>query len=326
MRIISTPTELITAVPFLLDGQPENALVFIALRDGAVLSAHCAQIPEAKEFDGGEELFADLRASAPEQLLLLAYLPARYEQERSEQLCSEVQELAQKIAPVKDFLVIQRGRWRSFLCRDESCCDQRGQELPDIQSSAIAAERVFQGFLMPTISRPEVPLLNQDGTISLALLASTEREFACSEPALRSKRGVVTLLRLISAFTISKSIDDLRLAAEALIAFTDIHVRDFAIGSHGDENLLLHLSLWQELLDVAPQGYRAPVATVLSLLRYEDGDSEGARATLELALCDDPHYSLAHLLQKTFAAGWPPEAFTTMRHELHPKLRAELLG
>jgi hypothetical protein len=80
------------------------------------------------------------------------------------------------------------------------------------------------------------------------------------------------------------------------------------------------------LLDVAPQGYRAPVATVLSLLRYEDGDSEGARATLELALCDDPHYSLAHLLQKTFAAGWPPEAFTTMRHELHPKLRAELLG
>lgn len=326
MRIISTPTELITAVPFLLDTQPEDALVVIALRDGAVLSALCAQIPEAKEFDGGEELFVELRATAPEQLLLLAYLPKTYQQEQSARLCSATQELAQQIAPVKDFLVIQSGRWRSFLCRDESCCDQSGQELPDIQSSAIAAEHVFQGLLMPTISRPEVQLLNGDGTISLALLAAAQREFARSEPALRSKRGVVTLLHLISSFTLSKSIDDPRLAADALIAFTDIHVRDFAIGSHGDENLPLHLALWHELLEIAPAEYRAPVATVLSLLRYEDGDSEGARATLELALCDDPHYSLAHLLQKTFAAGWPPEAFTTMRHELHPKLRAELLG
>jgi len=55
-------------------------------------------------------------------------------------------------------------------------------------------------------------------------------------------------------------------------------------------------------------------------------DIEGAKRALERALTDDPHYSLAHLLQKTFAAGWPPEAFTTMRHQLHPKLEAELLG
>ena len=119
---------------------------------------------------------------------------------------------------------------------------------------------------------------------------------------------------------------DVELMSQVLGRLMDIQVRDFAIGSHGDENLELHQKLWQALLDIAPLGFRAPVATLLALVHYEGRDSQAARSALERSLCDDPHYSLAHLLQKTFAAGWPPEAFTTMRHELHPKLRAELLS
>lgn len=330
MTIISTPTELITAVPFLLDAHPEDALVFIALRDGAVECAIRRDIPQEWSDEEVDELLVPVQESNPEELLILAYLPPTIEKESSEKFLSELHAQAEEIAPVKDFLIIHGARWRSFLCKDQSCCDPRGQELPDIQSSAIAAEHVFQGLLMPaglrSMRSADSQQVHGDGDLSLHVLSAAHAEVAQSDPALRSKRGVVTLLRLISAFTISNRIEDDRLAAAALVAFTDIQVRDFAIGSHGDENLTLHLSLWSELLAIAPAGYRAPVATVLALLRYENGDSQGARAMLERALCDDPHYSLAHLLQKTFAAGWPPEAFTTMRHELHPKLRAELLG
>ncbi len=326
MTIISTPSELITAVPFLLDAHPDNALVVIALREGAITCALRSDFPEAVTLERSDELFASLRTSDPEELLLLAYLPTPHDSQRCERLCEELQARAEEIAPVKDFLIVQSNRWRSFLCKDQRCCDPNGQQLPDIQSSAIAAEHVFQGRMMPSGLGAHAGARSDDGEVALQLLCQAQERVVASAPELRSKQGVVALLRLISSYTIQKTIDNHELAAAALVALTDIQVRDFAIGSHGDEHLHLHLSLWSDLLAIAPAGYRAPVATVLALLRYEDGDGHGARAMVERALCDDPHYSLAHLLQKTFAAGWPPEAFTTMRHELHPKLRAELLG
>lgn len=320
MTTISTPTDLITAVPFLLNVEPENSLVLIALSQGALELAVQADHPIAPTLTGSEEFFTPLRNSDVDQLLLLAYLPEDFNEEIAPQIWEQLQSLCEEIAPVQDFLIINNGRWRSFLCKDESCCDRLGEVLPDISSSQIAAEHVYNGLPMPAISDNSVP-------IPLAeLISDAQMEFQRCEPAIRSRRGVIALLRLISYFAINHELTNDRVVADALVALSDIQVRDFGIGSHGDENLQLHCELWRALLEIAPEGFRAPVATLLSLVKYESGDITGAGSALERALCDDPHYSLAHLLQKTFAAGWPPEAFTTMRHELHPKLRAELLG
>lgn len=313
MTTISTPTELITAIPFLLNAEPKNSLVAIALTEGALSLAIEVELPRPVEFSGEEEFFESLRNEGIDQLLLLAYLPTDFV-EGDQGIWNGVRERFEKIAPVKDFLIIHDGRWRSVLCTGSGCCDPAGELLPDIQASQMAAEHVFQGLMMP-------PLSSLAGVIRAA-----EREYLRCEPSQRSKRGVIALLRLISYFTLHRTLGDDQLVGDALVALTDVHVRDFAIGSHGDEHLELHLQLWSALLERAPEGFKAPVATLLALLRYESGDRAGAAAALERCLCDDPHYSLAHLLQKTFSAGWPPEAFTTMRHELHPKLRAELLG
>ena len=320
MTTISTPTELITAIPFLLNAQPENSLVAIALSEGALSLAIEVQLPDPLHFSGNEKFFASLQNEKVDQLLLLAYLPTDF-LDNDEKTWERVCEQFEKIAPVKDFLIIQNNRWRSALCFGVGCCDPEGEALPDIQASQMAAEHVYQGLMMPPLSQVGGALSTLDSHIGAA-----EREYLLCEPAQRSKRGVIALLRLISYFTINQRLNDLHIVGDALVALADIHVRDFAIGSHGDEHLELHRQLWSALLDIAPDGFRAPVATLLALLRYESGDRAGASAALELSLCDDPHYSLAQLLQKTFAAGWPPEAFTTMRHELHPKLRAELLG
>lgn len=321
MTTISTPTELITAVPFLLNGAPEECLIFIALSEGAVALAVQAQLPRTPDLDGAEPFFTPLRDNKLDQLLVLAYLPPDFSNEIGDHIWAQLQGHCEKIAPVKDFLIIHQGRWRSFLCKDESCCEPAGEPLPDIASSEFAANHVYQGLLMPPLPPSSV------GRADLSALINHARaEFERCEPSNRSKRGVIALLRLISHFTITRELENQSLVADALIALTDIQVRDFGIGSHGDENLELHRELWRSLLDSAPIGYRAPTATLLALVRYEGGDIEGAKRALERALSDDPHYSLAHLLQKTFAAGWPPEAFTTMRHQLHPKLEEELLG
>lgn len=321
MTTISTPIELLTAVPFLLNTTPKDSLIIIALGEGAVELVIQAELPPNPQITGDEEFFTALGKSSADQLLLLAYLPEEFDEGLNHELWHQLQSRCEQVAPVKDFLLIQGGRWRSFLCIDDGCCDPTGQALPDIESSQIAAEHVFEGRVMPALTPAAVNKFSLLRQIHLA-----ESEFLSCDPQMRSKRGVIALLRLISYYAIERALDDVTLLADALVALNDIQVRDFGIGSHGDEHLALHRELWSALLENAPNGYRAPVATLLSLVSYEAGDSKGARMALERALSDDPHYSLAHLLQKTFAAGWPPEAFTTMRHELHPKLRAELLG
>ena len=81
MTTISTPSELITAVPFLLNTHPENSLVLIALSQGAVEVAIALPLPTATdpstallELTSSAEFLTPIRDVAPDQLLLLAYL------------------------------------------------------------------------------------------------------------------------------------------------------------------------------------------------------------------------------------------------------------
>jgi hypothetical protein len=105
---------------------------------------------------------------------------------------------------------------------------------------------------------------------------------------------------------------------------SDIQVRDYALGSHNDENLSTYLAMWHNLTIIAPTGFIAPVACLFASLVYENGDSELALKAIERALRDDPSYSLAILLRRVFKAGWPPRSFSAMRAELHPKIVATI--
>jgi hypothetical protein len=110
--------------------------------------------------------------------------------------------------------------------------------------------------------------------------------------------------------------------AKVVGRLSDIQVRDFALGSHDDETLENYWQMWSYLIRIAPVGYVAPVATLVAAIAYEKGELGIADLALTRAFEDDPQYSLARLLHRVFAAGWPQQAFASMRHELHPKVCA----
>jgi hypothetical protein len=103
-------------------------------------------------------------------------------------------------------------------------------------------------------------------------------------------------------------------------------VRDFALGSHNDEELETYFTMWRALLRIAPTGYVAPIASLFAALAYESGDGALAHRALDRALADVNGYSLALLLRRVFTAGWPPQSFAAMRRELHPKVCAGIFG
>ena len=107
---------------------------------------------------------------------------------------------------------------------------------------------------------------------------------------------------------------------------SDIQVRDFALGSHTDESADYYWAMWRDLLRIAPRGFVAPIACLFAAMAYERGEGALAHKGLDRGLGDDDQYSLAHLLRRVFTAGWPPQSFSAMRIELHPKVVAAIFG
>jgi hypothetical protein len=103
---------------------------------------------------------------------------------------------------------------------------------------------------------------------------------------------------------------------------SDIQVRDFALGTHNGESFETYWKMWLYLLQIAPAGFVAPVATLFATLAYERSDTPLAYRCLDRASADAPGYSLTILLRRVFGSGWPANAFAAMRVELHPKVTA----
>ena len=138
--------------------------------------------------------------------------------------------------------------------------------------------------------------LQQDGATAIVDLAGEYEAMGCS---------VNTLLK-----------------ARVLGRLSDIQIRDFALGSHNEKSIVTYQKMWSELLSMAPSGFIAPVASLCAAIAYESADKESAAQYLRRAIADDARYSLATLLQRVFASGWPVNAFAAMRADLHPKVCA----
>ena len=115
---------------------------------------------------------------------------------------------------------------------------------------------------------------------------------------------------------------DVELISQVVGRLSDIQVRDFALGTHNSESFETYWLMWHYLLQIAPKGFVAPVATLFATLAYERSDTPLAYRSLDRASADAPGYSLTILLRRVFGSGWPANAFAAMRVELHPKVTA----
>ena len=138
--------------------------------------------------------------------------------------------------------------------------------------------------------------------------------------------GATAVIDLAGEFASGRIGQDLELTARVIGRLRDIQVRDFALGSHDEENFDAYFQMWRHLMRIAPKGYIAPIASLCAALAYESGDGALAHRALDRALEDANGYSLALLLRRVFTAGWPPASFAAMRRELHPKVCAGIFG
>ncbi len=329
MTTLTSPHDLLAAVPFLVGYHPANSLVLISLLDERIGLAMRIDFPEEVDPDQIDSLASHLVREKSDGALIVAYLPDSISE--SDYLLTPLQEAIElRGVPIRECLEIKKGYWRSLLCADPECCPPSGNQLPELSESRIVAEQVVKGRRLPYKDldelRSSLTSFKSDPVLNKKLRAVPEIYYDSHDVRACQRNGAVAVTTLLAQFQAHGQSEDKDLIALVLARLQDLQVRDYAMGITTSENIDALQSMWHWLMRVAPKGYIAPAATLFAALAYENGDGALAGRALDRAFEDDLTYSLAKLLRRVFAAGWPPESFTKMRGELHPKICAAIFG
>jgi len=330
MTTLTSPHDLLAAIPFLIGYHPQDSLVLVALKDEAVGMAMRVDIPVGVSAEGYDLLASHFLRDGADGAFIVAYVGAGAVDPENV-LINTSAALVRAGIDIKESLIVSNNRFRSMICSDLTCCPPEGSAIPDLGSSRIAAEHVIAGHPMP--------FENVDGLVqSIAAVASSFESVwadevqafwvsSDSEEIQELQRdGATAIIDLVGEYREGRGAEDRELAARVIGRLSDIQVRDFALGSHTDESADYYWAMWRDLLRIAPRGFVAPIACLFAAMAYERGEGALAHKGLDRGLGDDDQYSLAHLLRRVFTAGWPPQSFSAMRKELHPKVVAAIFG
>ena len=330
MTTLTSPHDLLAAIPFLIGYHPQDSLVLVALKDEAVGMAMRVDMPVGVSAEGYDLLASHFLRDGADGAFIVAYVGAGAVDPENV-LINTSAALVRAGIDIKESLIVRNNRFRSMICSDLTCCPPEGSAIPDLGSSRIAAEHVIAGHPMP--------FENVNGLVqSIAAVASSFESVwadevqafwvsSDSEEIQELQRdGATAIIDLVGEYREGRGAEDRELAARVIGRLSDIQVRDFALGSHTDESADYYWAMWRDLLRIAPRGFVAPVACLFAAMAYERGEGALAHKGLDRGLGDDDQYSLAHLLRRVFTAGWPPQSFSAMRTELHPKVVAAIFG
>lgn len=317
---LRTPAEIVASLPYLLGFHPHESLVLIGL--GGTPRTVCltvrVDLPAAEgRRPVAEHLAAHLAHAGARDVLAVVVTDAEAPPSGEGDLVAAIRAAVRpRRIQLTDILWVRAGRWRSLLCRDESCCPVEGTPVDPAAASELAAVSVVLGDV--------VHASREDLEVSLRPVAGAERteldrtfewvsRQLLGELAARGWEAVAEDSILLLAEAVADRVegaDSLGTAVVARLALglADVRVRDRALTWAEGELAEAAESLWVELVRRASAPYGAAPATLLAAHAYLRGNGAYARMALDRALASDPNYSLAALLSDGLARGVPPRA------------------
>ena len=307
--LLASPSSLVASLPFLVGFVPEESLVLVWLRNGAIALTQRADIPRVVRHEWLLTLWQ--HATAPEaDALVIVGISA--DPGVSRVVVSVAEYASTRGLVVRDALIVSDGFWSSVLCSEPSCSCLQPQRVPESVRTAVAAEFAFLGVapapnrqaleveVQPCVDPNVMKQLSQRGIRRPSSVRAVEmwRDRAIDETCAwltGSPASATSLARVIAGLQ-------------------DVRVRDVFLwdcASADRDSLRRVIPRLQEALRSAPESKVAPVATTCAVVWWLLGD--GARARLCVGRCAtaDPEYLLGQLIAQAIAAGLPPSAWRT---------------
>ncbi|MCZ2860131.1 DUF4192 domain-containing protein [Blastococcus sp. VKM Ac-2987] len=328
---ISDPGEVAAALPHLLGFHPRESVVLIGLggpSGGRVGLTVRADLPPAGAGAAAARLLArSLRTDDPVAALVVVVSEAAddragpgagypgAELPHRALVHDLVLALAAVDVPVRDVLLVRRGRWWSYDCPHPCCAPAVGTPLP-AGVSALAAASVTTGQVVAADrsalgARLTAPPGAPDGVRRALERLAVERAARLLEGGRTPDAEPDAVVRQAVARSRPGApdpgdpLDDDELA-RLLEVLQDVGVRDRALQLALGADAVAAELLWTECTRRAPAPLDAAPATLLAVSAWLRGDGALANVALDRALAGDPGYALARLLSQGLAACLPP--------------------
>jgi hypothetical protein len=322
MTTLTSPHDLLSAIPFVIGFKPENSIILISIKEDSVSMAMRIDFPPSLDQSQLDQLISHLKRDNAESILAVFYTSS-VDSNSQEVISVLMKELENENLGLRESLVVSQNRWRSLLCDDRQCCPDEGSPLPELQNSRIAVEQVALGKPLPFENMDELVAslapLPEDSELLFNLSHVTPIDYQL-DPTSSQREGAEAVIDFMADFQAEGLCRDKKLIALVLTRLLDLQVRDFALGSVTEETINNYFSAWRWLMRIAPKGYVAPVATLFAAVAYERGDGALAQRALDRVEADDPEYAMLGLFRQVFSRGWSPDNFAKMRSELHPRI------
>ncbi|MCU1591221.1 MAG: uncharacterized protein JWP11_2477 [Frankiales bacterium] len=313
---LTSPGEIVAAVPHLCGFVPAESLVAVSLRGerrriGLTLRLDLPPDDGGADADIAEQVAARLAYDGAATVVLVVFTAADGELPR-EALVGAVTEAAERRGmTVMEALLVRGERWSSYTCRHPDCCPVGGTPIPGAAAELVAAAaydgRVVLRDREALVASLAPPLLVGARAAEQRLDAAMVRWFA--DVAVRGRevagreavRAVREVLRLPDGAPGEDALPAL------VVSLQDVLVRDeVAVLALDDSEGLLALLLRMSRETVAP--YDVPVCTLLAVVAWLRGDGALANVALDRALDGDPAYSMARLVRAGLDGQLPPTA------------------
>jgi len=322
---LSSPADILAAVPHLLGFHPDRSLVVIGAggpRDRVRLGFRydLPDPPDAaltREMAGhAVTVLAERRVTT---VIAVGYGPGRLVTPLIDVFAEAAR---QGDLGVRELLRVEDGRYWSYLCRDVNCCPAEGVPF-DTGSHPVTAVMSAAGLgAYPdraALERTIAPLTGERARArdqaaqracarAAALVETASRPGGGSPLRLAIGEGRRAVRAAITRYRDGGTITDDDLAAWLVISLAHLPVRDDAWARMEPRHRDAHLRLWTDLVRAAADAWVPAPAALLAFTAWQCGDGALAGVAIDRALASDPEYSMALLLREILEAGVPPSA------------------
>lgn len=309
---ISSPADLLTAVPYLLGFHPADSLVIVGLTHTLVAVAGRADLPAPADAPGwaidiAASQIRMLRNAAATRAIAVGYGPAATVTPVMDIM---IPQLAAAGFAVFDALRVTDGRYFSYLCDEPACCPVDGMPF-DPHHSDLTMHAIVAGWhALPDRAALVASVAPTGGATRAAVARATARARAHRRALIR-EAGQAGLIRAgddMVRTTFARYADGHVLADDELAWLTVLlstpAIRDAAW--RATDNLPWHVDLWADVTRRAHPPLVAPPASLLAFAAWRCGDGALACVAVDRALAADPGYTLAQLIDEALRAGLPP--------------------
>lgn len=322
---LSSPADVLAAVPHLLGFHPAQSLVVIGAagpRDRVELGFRY-DLPDPPDA-GAARRIAGHAAAVLAGHGATTVIAVGYGEGRLVTPLMDVFGAAARRAglAVRELLRVEGGRYWSYACGDVHCCPPEGTPF-NLRSHPVAAVMSAAGMAAypdrAALARTLAPLAgDQARARDRALQRACARAAALTEKAAR--RGGGNPLRLvigegrravagaITRYRDGGAITDGDQLAWLVISLAHLPVRDDAWARMEPGHRDTHRRLWADLVRSAAAAWAPAPAALLAFTAWQCGDGALASIAIDRALATDPGYSMALLLRDILDAGVPPSA------------------